>query len=211
MNENEIKNKNNNTYRATTNLNIDMENPQIHMNSAVGMNIKEPSQTQNFSQDYSSPSNTGYDDFYKDYSNVPSQTQNNNSNNSQTNPSDGYGVNHNFSNMNSNNQWMNSEITENTTNLENKNYQNTQFISNQTQNNNFISNQDLNNNYVPTNDYSSEVHYEPTMEEKKRRERFTIPTEVKVTGFIVFILLIFVLLMPYIYDFFKNLQLSLTR
>lgn len=201
MNENEIKNKNNNTYRATTNLNIDMENPQIHINSAVGMNIKEPSQTQNFSQEYSSPSNTGYDDFYKDYSNVPSQTQNNNSNNSQTNPSDGYEVNHNFSNMNSNNQWMNSEITENTANLENKNYQNTQFISNQ----------DLNNNYVPTNDYSSEVHYEPTMEEKKRRERFTIPTEVKVTGFIVFILLIFVLLMPYIYDFFKNLQLSLTR
>lgn len=201
MNENEIKNKNNNTYRATTNLNIDMENPQIHINSAVGMNIKEPSQTQNFSQEYSSPSNTGYDDFYKDYSNVPSQAQNNNSNNSQTNPSDGYGVNHNFSNMNSNNQWMNSEITENAANLENKNYQNTQFISNQ----------DLNNNYVPTNDYSSEVHYEPTMEEKKRRERFTIPTEVKVTGFIVFILLIFVLLMPYIYDFFKNLQLSLTR
>ena len=201
MNENEIKNKNNNTYRATTNLNIDMENPQIHINSAVGMNIKEPSQTQNFSQEYSSPSNTGYDDFYKDYSNVPSQAQNNNSNNSQTNPSDGYGVNHNFSNMNSNNQWMNSEITENAANLENKNYQNTQFIANQ----------DLNNNYVPTNDYSSEVHYEPTMEEKKRRERFTIPTEVKVTGFIVFILLIFVLLMPYIYDFFKNLQLSLTR
>lgn len=201
MNENEIKNKNNNTYRATTNLNIDMENPQIHMNSAVGMNIKEPSQTQSFSQEYSSPSNTGYDDFYKDYSNVPSKVQNNNSNNNQTNPSDSYGVNHNFSNMNSNNQWMNSEITENTTNLENKNYQNTQFISNQ----------DLNNNYVPTNDYSSEVHYEPTMEEKKRREGFTIPTEVKVTGFIVFILLIFILLMPYIYDFFKNLQLSLTR
>ena len=42
MNDNDLKNntQENNTYHATSNLNTAIENPQINMNSAVGVNIK---------------------------------------------------------------------------------------------------------------------------------------------------------------------------
>ena len=76
MNENNLNTNNEprNTYRATTNLNIDMENPQMHMNSAIGMNIKDISQNSNFSPSLDDSFNS-QGDFYKDYSNQPPLNQ----------------------------------------------------------------------------------------------------------------------------------------
>ena len=53
--------------------------------------------------------------------------------------------------------------------------------------------------------------YEPVMEQNKKNSvKFTIPREFQIVIFIVFIFFIFILLMPYIYDFFKELHLIIT-
>ncbi len=155
MNENEMNNGNGqNTYHATTNLNVDIENPQMQVNSAVGMNI------QNSRPSTSASANSSYPDYHA------------------------------------------------SSNFDSGNYENQSF------------NQDMNsfsnNHSIDANVYSSEVQpthveYKPIITEQKKRKSFQIPGEVKVTAFIIFILLIFVLLIPYIYDFFKGLQLSLMR
>ena len=208
MNENELNtdSKPKNTYRATTNLNIDMENPQIHMNSAIGMNIKDVNQNNNFSPNLDDSFN-GSDDFYKDYSNQKPIKQNYyaSSNNPYQNPQNPTNYNDiSNSNFKEDNLYENQNITPNNL-YSSQSYQEDSFIpTNNPQN--------LNTSYVPTSSsYSSGVEYEPTMEERKEKKIFKIPVEVKITGFIVFLLLIFVLIMPYIYDFFKNLQLALSR
>ena len=199
MNENNLNTNNEprNTYRATTNLNIDMENPQMHMNSAIGMNIKDISQNSNFSPSLDDSFNS-QGDFYKDYSNQPPLNQSYHANLNQNN---------NFNQQNSNfkedNLYQNQSINS-TDSYNQPSYQENSFIP---ENNSSMSA----NSYVPTSSYSTGIEYEPTMEERKEKKEFKIPVEVKITGFIVFLLLIFVLIMPYIYDFFKNLQLALSR
>ena len=198
MNENEINSEHQkrDTYRATTNLNIDMENPQIHINSAVGMNIKNTGN--NFSMD-SSDSSGNYNDFYKDYS------KDTNINQQESNLANL--IDQNFSKKNEDKSYpqQNDSVLPQRTTSEDT-YQNQNFSLPQQE-----------STFVPTAQYSSEnfsnytAEYEPTMEENKKKRQFIIPTEVKIMGFIVFILLIFVLIMPYIYDFIKNLQLALTR
>ena len=42
---------------------------------------------------------------------------------------------------------------------------------------------------------------------KKNDNGFAIPKELKIMAFIVLLLFIFVLMMPYIYDFLKRLEL----
>ena len=205
MNENElnIDSKPKNTYRATTNLNIDMENPQIHMNSATGMNIKDVNQTNNLSSNFNDSFNDS-DDFYKDYSNQKpiSQTYHASSNNPYQNPQNPI----NYSDM-SNSNFKEDNLYENP-NITSSNLYNNQSY----QESSFIPTNTSNTSYTPSSSsYSTGVEYEPTMEERKEKKTFKIPVEVKITGFIVFLLLIFVLIMPYIYDFFKNLQLSLSR
>ncbi len=205
MNENElnIDSKPKNTYRATTNLNIDMENPQIHMNSATGMNIKDVNQTNNLSSNFNDSFNDS-DDFYKDYSNQKpiNQPYHTSSNNPYQNPQNPI----NYSDM------SNSNFKEDNL-YENPNITSSNFYNNQSyQESSFIPTNNSNTSYTPSSSsYSTGVEYEPTMEERKEKKTFKIPVEVKITGFIVFLLLIFVLIMPYIYDFFKNLQLSLSR
>lgn len=191
MNESELNNNENttNTYHATTNLNIDMENPQMRMDSAVGMNIQNLDDNQGLSQNYDDSSN--YGDFYKDYSNTNYQN-----NNIDTN----LGINN---NLNTNNDILN--------NSQNLNTMDTSIVENKASS--FIPtnlNSDV-SSYNEENTYTALVQYAPTMEERKKRGKFEIPTEVKVTAFIIFILLIFVLLMPYLYDFIKGVQLRLTR
>ncbi len=200
MNENNLNTNNEprNTYRATTNLNIDMENPQMHMNSAIGMNIKDISQNSNFSPSLDDSFNS-QGDFYKDYSNQPPLNQGSyHANLNQNN---------NFNQQNSNfkedNLYQNQSINS-TDSYNQPSYQENSFIP---ANDSSMSA----NSYVPTSSYSTGIEYEPTMEERKEKKEFKIPVEVKITGFIVFLLLLFVLIMPYIYDFFKNLQLSLSR
>lgn len=172
MNNNELNRRTSNpeTYRATTNLNIDMENPQINMNSAIGVNIKNIDQG-NY----------------------------NNSQDLNINPTNIYDTNNNFENTIDDN--LNNFSTSSINNQENN------FSDNIIPN----TNQNYDTNYEKVIEKKEEkAIYEPTMQNKKKKDmNISIPIEVKVTFFIVFILIIFVLLMPYIYDFIKNLQLSL--
>ena len=58
---------------------------------------------------------------------------------------------------------------------------------------------------------TEDVKYKPTMKEKKKRGFGSqVSKEFKVMVFIIFILLLFLLVIPYIYDFFSNLQLVIT-
>ncbi len=192
MNENELNGQSSkvDTYHATTNLNIDIENPQIHMNSAVGMNIKDV-----HSNNYANPQIS--DDSINNYTNfnqnlVSNNFQNNYSTNEIEKSTSGTNLVQNQPKEEFNNHFQSPESN--------------QFISNN------LSSYGENNQYVPNADLTSHVVYEPTMEErKKKRTVFSLSMELKVTIFIVFILFIFILLMPYVYDFFKNLQLAFTR
>ena len=81
-------------------------------------------------------------------------------------------------------------------------------------NNQFIPDTSVNYNYsdeqVDSSNNNSSV-YEPVMEQNKNSNgKITIPREFKIALFIIFILLIFIALMPYIYDFFKDLELIIT-
>ena len=48
-----------------------------------------------------------------------------------------------------------------------------------------------------------------TMQEKHKKESLKMPSELKVTIFIVLLLLLFISVMPYIFDFFKTIELTL--
>lgn len=199
MDENKMNNTNlQNTYRATSNLNVDIENPQIRMNSAVGMNITNNNVD---SQNYGTTSNNSF--YNNSYS--PSSFEQNSSVNDNNFNSLPYQNNDSILNSQSN-QFITNSVN-NLEKRENRGSQEGQFINSSLLNS---------SNILPAEDYHSNnqyttAQYEPTMEENKKKEPFQIPSEVKVTGFIVFILLIFILLMPYVYDFIKNIQLALTR
>ena len=80
---------------------------------------------------------------------------------------------------------------------------------------NGVSDNMVNTQFVPSSSFQNEeatsVSYAPVMDKNKTSQnKITISRELKVTIFIVFILVVFVLLMPYIYDFFKELQLVIT-
>ena len=102
----------------------------------------------------------------------------------------------NSSNINSNN--FNSNLMDN----EKK----SQFISSESKNEINESNV---SDYVSTSNEQSV--YQPTMQDKKKKGiSFNVTRELKVTLFIVFILLLFVLVIPYIYDFFRELLLGIS-
>ena len=184
MNENELNNpQKKETYHATTNLNIDIENPQIRINSAVGMNIKD--MTNNNIPNAPIP-NDSFDNIGYNQEVTPNNIQTSYLENVNTNNT----LNHNNLNLH---QQIKSEEPLKTS------PQPTTYINNNVQ-------------YVPTTPENNPTIYEPTMKEKKKkRSKISLPLELKVTIFIVFILLLFILMMPYIYDFFKNLQLAFTR
>lgn len=193
MNDKEMVNDNSqiNTYRATTNLNTAIENPQINMNSAVGVNIKNVDSnnlaTTNFSND-----TLLNNQFNNDYGSLGNNHVDNSFNFSQN-------VDY----------QANTSIQKSVSSFDNTD-RSTSYVDNSNYTGN--TNQFINNNethFVPTNDGVSS--YEPTLEEKKRPSSgIKISRELKILFFIVFILFIFILLMPYIYDFFKKLQLVLT-
>lgn len=183
MNDNDLgkNSQSKSTYRATTNLNTAIENPQINMNSAVGVNIKNVASNNDI--DINSTVDNSYSNF---------------------NESQSFDYNTQF------NQIQNNSIMDFKNNLDDQN----SFLNKSVENMESVQ-------YVPTysevsSDVTStsnngEVVYAPTLEEKKRHDKkFKVPREFKVMLFIVFILLIFILLVPYIYDFFKQLQLVIT-
>lgn len=175
MNDNDLKNntQENNTYHATSNLNTAIENPQINMNSAVGVNIKSVASDNIANSNFVESQNDHYYNFDE-------SSQFSNSNMSQ---------------VDSVNEFQ-SEITDNR-NITEENE--SQFVPTYSV--------DLTTN---TSDNEDAV-YAPTMEQKKRHDKkFHISREFKVILFIAFILFIFVLIVPYIYDFFKQLELVIT-
>lgn len=191
MDNNDLRNDgqvNNNTYRATSNLNTAIENPQININSAMGVNIKD----------------VGIDN----YANINNMDFSNNYSNDN--------IDNNFSNTFNQfdavapNQFDNFSFNEN---IDKTTVQaNSQFISNDDSKNmssqQNISNYEVNNSLNVPN---KKVSYEPVVHEKKRQSKaVAIPKELKIMLFIIFILFIFILIMPYIYDFFKELQLVIT-
>lgn len=157
LNNNDLNNNKVNTYHATSNLNTAIENPQINVSSATGVNIKD----------------SGYNNYAEN-------------------------------NINNNTNFLNNNF-------------------NQSNNNIDSSNNDISSKYVPTNNdsnynsysnYNTENYsYQPVMKEKKENNALssTIHSkEFKIMIFIVFILVLFLLLMPYIYDFFRELSMSMT-
>ena len=100
---------------------------------------------------------------------------------------------------------MNNEPSNYTPSVENNmNVGVTNTVSTPVDNNNYDEVQ-----YVSTNGMGNT--YEPTIDgKKKNRFSITIPKELKVIAFIVFLLFIFVMAIPGIYDFFKDLGLVVT-
>ena len=162
MNDNDLRNdiKSENTYHATTNLNTAIENPQVNINSAMGVNI------QNTDNDM-------------------------------------------VSNLNNNDFLETNQFSED------NNIQN--YVDNQNQENNlqFIPNEDNKQSFSSSDDSSftsnGQVSYEPIFQEKNKPSTgIVVSRELKVMIFIVFVLFLFILVIPYIYDFFKGLQLVIT-
>ena len=198
MNDNDLMNNNSasstNTYRATKNLNTAIENPRINMISAVDINIKDVGV--NNSADTNSFSSVSFDPYSSNMVNT----------NLNVSPA-----------LESSFSSNNFTVKEDTSLNEGNN--NIQFDGTSTNlgtNNQFVTeslksdSSEVDNQYTPSlND--SNVEYEPTLKEKKTQKEFTFPRELKILLFIVLILVIFILLIPYIYDFLEQIQLSFVR
>ena len=177
MNDNELvnNNSNNNTYRATTNLNTAIENPQVNINSAMGVNIQNVSENNSNVNDIANYQNNSFSsNNYVDNNVVDSTVTNfinaNNSANNVTVPTSSDNSSYNVVSNNSNNQ----------------------------------SNEIANNGDVATN-------YEPTIESKKRKGiKIAISKELKMMIFVIMILVVFIMIIPSIYDFFRNLGLVIS-
>lgn len=166
-NENQMNNSDSNVgvYKATTNLNTAIENPNIDVDSAMGVNI----QNSQFSSTFDNSGNLGF---------------NNNANLTDDNFHTNENVSINDSSYTqggtSNNTWLND-----------------------------------NNSSSVSNTVSEEVNYEPVYEKKEvkldTKENAFSSKELKMVIFIVFLLLIFILILPYLYDFFNKIILAIVN
>lgn len=159
MNKNELNyGNNNNVYRATTNFNTAIENPNVDIDRAIDVNIGE-----------------NVDDINVSFNNNISSSFDNGINNNQS-------------------VYINTNID-----MKQSNYN----VVNDINNNDFsVVNEKVEN---------SNVKYEPTLKKKKKpSDGLEIPKEVKAMMKIIFILLIFMFVVPYIYDFFRGLGLVIT-
>ena len=208
MNNNELTNNqsNNAVYHATSNLNTAIENPSVNINSAMGVNVQGV-EDNNLSNNGNSNLNSV--NGYSNYQGINSPLDNNLSNNGNSNLNgvDGY------SNYQADNQYGNYL---NNTNMGYIN-QGNQFVNGSfsdvgNQNDFQNINQSFNSSDTTNNMVNNSVSYEPVMEKNKKSgtKKIVLSREVKYTIFVVFVLVIFVMMMPYVYDFFKKLQLVIT-
>lgn len=195
MNDNDLRNNNdNNVYRATTNLNTAIENPDVNINSATGVNMVGA----NYYDNIVNNSNLGIDD--SNTSNVNDVNVYNQDFNTNTNV-----------NLNDNQNVVNDNINSNVGGITGN-----QFIPNADGSFNQVP-IDVGNNIDNGNDnlayqVDENVKYEPTMQTKKKPKRVSVlPKEVKAMIIIIFILLIVVYVIPYIYDFFREMDLIITN
>ena len=189
MNDNNLINNSDSTtrYKATRNLNTEIENPEININSAVGVNIKDISPN-------NIPNNDNINNYFNDNlnNNLNIQNENNYGNTSQVLPNN---INQNsFINPNNNYSTMGN--------------QNTSYDNNINQTTPNYNELNKSTGYVAT---ITNEEYKPTMQEKKKHQSFKVPTELKVMILIVLILLIFIFVIPDIYEFIKGIELTLTR
>ena len=162
MNANELNfenNNNNNVYRATSNLNTAIENPNVDIDSAMNVNIQN---------------------------NLNNISLDNNSTNS-----------------------IDNSVIE-TNNNQNVFINNVSNDSNLNFSDNFQNSGSFNVENAYEDDSNNKVSYQPTLNQKKKPSSgFLIPKEVKAMVIIVIVLLITMFIIPYIYDFFKNLSLGI--
>lgn len=197
----ETDNDNSNAYHATTNLNTAIENPQVSINSAIGVNIQDLDNSNSFTNDYAG--NQGFN------------------NDVQLNQNSDF-INNQFINNNQNfsgSQKLYSPGSDNEINVggqstvqDNNTDSQYMFINN---GNNLGSVSDVNatlNNEqsIESSSINNNVTYEPTLKQKKKPRGLMVSKELKVMIFIVAILLLFIFVVPYIYDFFKELELVIT-
>ena len=190
MNDNDIRNNNdNNVYRATTNLNTAIENPDVNINSATGVNMVSASVYDN---------NFNIQDNGMAINNVPNQQVDimNNVVNQDLN-------------LNS------SAIVNNEPVVDYGNVNNNQFIPNMDSNINMQQvdiNNNIDNSNMDTYQVDENAKYEPIMPTKKKPKRVSVlSNEVKAMMIIIFILLAVVYVIPYIYDFFRGMDLVITN
>lgn len=187
MNDNDIrKNNDNNVYRATTNLNTAIENPDVNINSATGVNMVSANVYDNkFNiQDNGVGINNITNQQVDIMNNVVNQDLNVNSNAIVNNePVVDYG---------------------------NGNVNNNKFIPNMDSGINMqqVDINNIDNSNMDTYQVDENAKYEPIMPTKKKPKRVSVlSNEVKAMMIIIFILLAVVYVIPYIYDFFRGMDL----
>ena len=215
MDNNDFSN-NDGQYHAMTNLNTAIENPEFNVNNTMGVNI-EGNDSDLVIEDNSNIGTKipfGGDQVYQ--SNMMS---NNNSGQMYDNNNRIYQANVMSDDTDSNNSFISN-------NNEASSFINNSYNGN---NNDFNQQNDYSNNddesrysFIPTNSDKKKASnssyqnvgnlekYEPVMENKKKNSKFTLPKEFKVMVFLGLVLIVVVLLIPYVYDFFKELGLVIS-
>ena len=246
MDNNDVSN-NGGQYRATSNLNTAIENPELNINNTMGVNIQNDNQESD-NNNLDSMENSSFDDNQLYQSNMVSNEDNNQlyqsnvvsgesdseinqSNNITSNESsNGVDLNTNASFEDNDNKIYKSNILSDYVNDNNSNSYDASSIENNRvmtgnddvslEKKNLDGNEGTNtfvpdtSSYVPNGEYAadnSNEKYEPVMENNKKTVKIAVPRDFKIILFIIFILVIFVLLMPYIYDFFRGLGLVITN
>ena len=233
MNDNDLKNSStsNNVYKATTNLNTALENPQVNINSAVGVNI------QGIDNSYNLDQNRGYIlpasdlnglEYNQNLVNNMDMQKSGVGNLSGTPSFIGQAVSNtgNISNINTSSVFYNTvngsldNITNKTNNVQTQfsgdvnNASEMQFVSGASLVNggDFTGVANIEGYEQINNNNSNNINYEPTIAQKKKpSEGLAVAKEVKAMALIIFILLIFIFVIPYIYDFFRELDLVITN
>lgn len=204
MNNNDMSNSSQNTvdeYHATYNLNTAMENPQAEFNDAMNVNI--------VNDDISSNVDNYSGSFQNDSSQqLSSQMQATDSNFGNVSNFDPTAVN----NLNLADNSVQYSDSQNTNSI----YESTVPSFSETNNN-------TENSFIPTmanqNEFSSrnyedntesDATYAPVMENHDK-VKISFSKEVTFMFVIVLILVLFLLLMPYFYDFFRNMSFGINR
>jgi hypothetical protein len=184
MNDKDLNFKTNNqdnVYKATVNFNTAFENLDANINNAVGVNIQESDDIQNFN------------------GNINVQNFNGNLNQVEIN-----------NQVSDNNFYNNDLYSNNFVNVQNNTVNVDNNVANMQNNTvNVYNNIETSDNSVIQD--NKNINYVPTMKKKKKPSSgIMISKEVKVMAVIVFVLLIVVFVIPYIYDFLKEFGLVIT-
>jgi hypothetical protein len=191
-----------NTYHATSNLNTVIENPQVNINNAMGMNIGNLNNNDVRTLNNNIGNNTNIiGNQFVNYEVGNRIVPNNNQGEHLSNGRDNYVNNIQGNNINLQNEFIPNESTT---------FINSSVVGMSDVSNNNSSN--FNNNDSLNRLDSIKTTYEPTFKSKKNKPSggLAISGEVKTMVVIILVLLLFIFAVPYVYDFFKELELIIT-